>query len=72
MTQDPIVQEVRRVRDEHAMRFGRDIRAIHRDMKAWEKRRCAKVVSFASLASGRSLTKLLPGRIPTLVTPDRP
>ena len=51
MTHDPIIQEVRKARDEHAKRFGRDIRAIHRDVKAWEKRHCAKVVSFVSRPS---------------------
>ncbi len=31
---DPIIAEVRAVRDEHAARFGYDIRAIFRDIQA--------------------------------------
>jgi hypothetical protein len=37
MRDDPIVDEVRRVRDEHARRFGYDLEAIFRDLKAREK-----------------------------------
>jgi hypothetical protein len=34
---DPIVEEVRRVRDAHAARFGYDLRAIYEDFKARER-----------------------------------
>lgn len=36
---DPIVDEVRRVRDEHAARFNYDLRAIFLDIKKREKER---------------------------------
>lgn len=39
MTEDPIVAEVRRARDEHARRFGYDLRRIHEDLKASESAR---------------------------------
>lgn len=34
---DPIVDEVRRIRDEHAARFGYDLDAIFRDLKEQER-----------------------------------
>jgi len=37
MLDDPIVAEVRRVRDEHAKRFHYDLDAIFRDLKEKEK-----------------------------------
>jgi hypothetical protein len=37
MSEDPIVAEVRKVREEHARRFGYDLDAIFRDIKAREK-----------------------------------
>lgn len=36
MKRDPIVDEVRRVRDEHARRFGYDLEAIVADLKKLE------------------------------------
>jgi len=39
MSEDPIVQEVRRIRQEHAARFGYDLRAIFADLKRSEKAR---------------------------------
>jgi len=35
---DPIVEEVRKVREAHAARFNYDLRAIYRDLKEKEKR----------------------------------
>jgi hypothetical protein len=43
---DPIVDEVRRVRDEHAARFNYDLDAIFRDIKQQEKQSGRKFVSF--------------------------
>ena len=43
---DPIVDEVRRVRDAHAARFNYDLDAIFRDIKAQEKKSGRKFVSF--------------------------
>lgn len=34
---DPIVEEVRRIRDEHAARFNYDLDAIFRDLKEQER-----------------------------------
>ncbi len=42
---DPIVEEVRRIRDAYAARFNYDLRAIYRDLKEQEKRCGRKVVS---------------------------
>ena len=44
---DPIVDEVRRIRDAHAARFNYDPDAIFRDIKEQEKRSGRKYVSFA-------------------------
>ncbi len=51
MWEDPIVAEVRKVRDEYAARFHYDLAAIVRDLKrqeAEERKRGRKVVSFPS------------------------
>ena len=44
---DPIVDEVRKVRDAHAARFNYDLDAIFRDIKEQEKRSGRTFVSFA-------------------------
>ncbi len=38
MARDPIVEEVRRIRDEYAARFNYDLNAIYRDLKEREQR----------------------------------
>ena len=43
---DPIVNEVRRVRDAHAARFNYDLDAIFRDLKEQEKKSGRKFVSL--------------------------
>jgi hypothetical protein len=43
---DPIVDEVRRIRDAHAAKFNYDPKAIFRDIKEREKRSGRKYVSF--------------------------
>ena len=43
---DPIVDEVRRVRDAHAARFNYDLDAIFRDIKEQEKKSGRKFVSL--------------------------
>ena len=48
MKNDPIVAEVRRIRQEHAARFGYDLDLIVQDLKAQEK------------ASGRQYIRLPP------------
>ena len=44
---DPIVDEVRRIRDAHAAKFNYDPEAIFRDIKEREKRSGRKYVNFA-------------------------
>lgn len=44
---DPIVEEVRKVRDAHAARFNYDLDAIFRDIKEQEERSGLRFVSFA-------------------------
>ncbi|MEW6609539.1 MAG: hypothetical protein AB1414_19195 [bacterium] len=48
MWKDPIVEEVRRARQEHAARFGYDLKAIYDNLKAAEKLESRKVVSLPS------------------------
>jgi hypothetical protein len=45
---DPIVDEVRRIRDAHAARFDYDLDAIFRDVKEQEQKSGRKFVSFAA------------------------
>ncbi len=49
---DPIVDEIRRIRDAHAAKFNYDPDAIFRDIKEQEKLSGRKYVSFADVASG--------------------
>jgi hypothetical protein len=46
MWRDPIVEEVRRIREEYAAQFNYDLWAMHRDLQEKEKQRGRKVVSF--------------------------
>jgi hypothetical protein len=46
MWKDPIVEEVRKARQNHAAQFGYDLRAIFNDLKATEKLEGRKVVSL--------------------------
>ena len=46
---DPIVDEVRRIRDAHAAKFNYDLKAIFRDIKEQEKRSGRTYVSFAEV-----------------------
>jgi hypothetical protein len=48
---DPIVDEVRRIRDAYAAGFHYDLRAIYRDLKEKEKRSGRKIVSYAESSS---------------------
>jgi hypothetical protein len=43
---DPIVDEVRRIRDEHAASFNYDLDAIFQDIKEQEKKSGLKFVSY--------------------------
>ncbi len=46
MWKDPIVEEVRKARQEHAAKFNNDLKAIYDDLKASEKLENRKVVSL--------------------------
>jgi hypothetical protein len=46
MTHDPIVEEVRRVRQRHAASFNYDARAIFEDLKQKEKASSRKIVCY--------------------------
>ena len=46
---DPIVDEVRRIRDAHAAKFNYDPKAIFRDIQEQERRSGRKYVSFADV-----------------------
>jgi hypothetical protein len=52
MKADPIVEEVRKVRDEYAARFKYDLKAIYRDLKELER------------TSERCYVKFEPERLP--------
>jgi hypothetical protein len=56
---DPIVDEVRRVRDAYAARFNYDLRAIYRDLKEQEKRSGRKVVARSKGSPESELGKML-------------
>jgi hypothetical protein len=45
MVNDPIVAEVRRIRQEHAAKFNYDLEAIYRDLKTRQTRNKRKIVS---------------------------
>jgi len=46
MFEDPIVDEVRKARDEYARQFNYDLDAICRDLREKQKKSNRKVVSF--------------------------
>lgn len=46
MWNDPIVEDVRRIREEHAARFGYDLKKIFKDLKEQESESGREVVSF--------------------------
>ncbi len=56
---DPIIDELRAVRDEHAARFNYDVEEIFRDIQAQQE------------ASGREYVRLPPRRV-VAVQEDRP
>ena len=56
---DPIIDELRAVRDEHAARFNYDVEAIFRDIQAQQE------------ASGREYVRL-PARRVVAIQEDRP
>jgi hypothetical protein len=47
MDSDPIVEEVRRVRQEYAKQFGYDLHALAADLRKHEEQHSERLVSFA-------------------------
>jgi hypothetical protein len=48
MWKDTIVEDVRKVRDEHAAKFNFNLDAIYQDLKKQQKRGGRKIVSLAA------------------------
>ena len=48
MWQDPIVAEVRKARQDHAKKFGYDLKAIYNDLKSTEQLGGRRVISLTS------------------------
>ena len=46
MWEDPIVAEIRRIREEHAARFNYDLWAMYEDLKEQERKSGRKFVSY--------------------------
>lgn len=47
MWEDPIIQEIRRVREAHSNHFNNDLQAIYQDLKEQEEKSNRKFVSYA-------------------------
>ncbi len=60
MWKDAIVEEVRRIRENHAAKFSYDLDAIYHDIKEKEKKSCRKVVSFSPKRVERKITEKTP------------
>jgi hypothetical protein len=58
MWKDPIVEEVRKIREAHARKFNYDLQAIYKDLKKREK------------TSGRQFTSLPPKRVEHVDQPE--
>ena len=59
MWEDPIVDEIRKTREEHAARFDFDLRRIYRDLKEQEKQSARSFVTYPPRRV-RSATKATP------------
>ncbi len=59
---DPIVEEIRRIRDAHAARFNYDLDAIFCDIKEQEKASGLKYVSFAPIDTDSKPPEQLPAK----------
>lgn len=56
MHTDPIIEEVRRVRQEYAKRFDYDLRAMASDLRARERQHPGRIVSFPPRPAQRRKT----------------
>lgn len=53
MVDDPILREIRRIREEHAAEFGYDVRAMLRDLKGKQRADEARGVRYVRLPARR-------------------
>lgn len=56
MVSDPIVDEIRRIRDEHAKRFNYDLHAIVADLQEQEQKHRERLISLPSKRPRRKRT----------------
>ncbi len=56
MLNDPIVEEVRRIRQEYAKQFDYDVRAIAEDLRKREQQHPDRLVSFPAKPASRRET----------------
>ena len=63
---DPIVDEVRRVREAYAARFNYDLQAMYRDLKEKEQRSGRKIVRVGEGTENQSM-KALPAEKPVTI-----
>ena len=56
MLNDPIVEEVRRVREEYAKQFDYDVRAMAADLRKREQQHSDRLVSFPAKPVRRKMT----------------
>ena len=74
MTKDPIVQEVRRIRQEHAARFDYDLKAIFADLKRTEQARDQRespLIAPREAQSGDVVPKAARHQVPTALSRRR-
>ncbi len=68
---DPIVAEVRGVREQHAARFGFDVAAIFRDIREWQRNSGQKLRATAS-SPGESASETETGVRTAVLLQPRP
>jgi hypothetical protein len=56
MQADPIVEEVRRARQDHAARFGNDVRAVAADLRRLEQQHPERLVTLPPKPAPRRKT----------------
>ena len=48
MWEDPIVEEIHKIREEHARKLNFDLQAIYNDVKAQERKSERKIISLSN------------------------
>jgi hypothetical protein len=56
MQNDPIVEEVRRIRQEYAKQFGYDIRALAADLQMHEQQHPQRLITLSPKLTGKEKT----------------